>query len=137
MAKTKSKDPDQELREYTAKLKHPLLSLINEIRKIVLSSHPNVAEQVKWNSPAFYFTGEMKEFDPKEYKRDILVLNLHKKDQVLLVFPSGARINFPKPLLEGNYTDGRRLITIKDAAQLKKIGPDLKAIIKAWIAGVD
>lgn len=55
----------------------------------------------------------MKPFDPKEYKRDIVVMNLHK-GKILLVFPTGARINDGTGILEGKYTDGRRVVIITD-----------------------
>ena len=50
----------------------------------------------------------MKPFDPKEYKRDLIVMNLHK-GRIMLVFPSGAKVNDTSGLLEGDYKDGRRL----------------------------
>jgi hypothetical protein len=33
----------------------------------------------------------MKPFDPKEYKREIIVMNLFK-GRIMLVFPSGAKV---------------------------------------------
>jgi hypothetical protein len=51
----------------------------------------NIAEHIKWNSPAFYYSGEMKNFDTKEYKRDILVMNL-RKDKITCVLPTGMNI---------------------------------------------
>lgn len=38
-------------------------------------------------------------------KRDIVVFNLHKKDQVLLIFPTGAKIKDQSGLLEGEFTE--------------------------------
>ena len=55
----------------------------------------------------------MKEFDPKEYKRDIIVFNLFK-GRIMLVFPSGAKVKDASGLLEGDYKDGRRFIVFKD-----------------------
>jgi len=49
---------------------------IEYLRQVILSIDSEIAEHIKWNSPAFFFSGEMKPFDPKEYKRDILVMNL-------------------------------------------------------------
>jgi hypothetical protein len=47
----------------------------------------------------------MKPFKPKEYKRYIADFNLHRKDCVRLVFPSGAKIR-DKSGLTGDYADG-------------------------------
>ena len=55
----------------------------------------------------------MKEFDPKEYKRDIIVFNLFK-GRIMLVFPGGAKVKDASGLLEGDYKDGRRFIVFKD-----------------------
>lgn len=109
---------------------------VGTLRAIILAADKTIAEQIKWNSPSFYYSGPMKDFDPKEYKRDIIVMNLHK-GKILLVFPTGARIKDTTGLLEGKYTDGRRLMPIKDMedAQAKEKG--LKKIIKDWLKSVE
>lgn len=61
------------------------------LREIILSTDAEISEQIKWNNPAFYYNGEMKVFNPKEHKRDIVVFNLHK-NRIMLVFPSGAKV---------------------------------------------
>lgn len=81
--------------------------------------------------------GEMKPFDPKEYKRDIVVFNL-RKDRVMLVFPGGAGVKDPSGLLEGDYTDGRRLITaLKHMDDVKANELALQAILKEWLKLVE
>ena len=86
---------------------------IESLRQIILSTDKQISEQIKWNNPCFYYAGEMKPFDPKEYKREIIVLNLHK-NRIMLVWPSGAKLKINTGLLEGDYKDGRRLIIFKD-----------------------
>lgn len=93
--------------------------------------------QIKWNSLSFYYTGEMKPFDPKEYKRDIVVFNLHKKEQVLLVFPTGARIEDNTGLLEGKFTDGRKTASFRSLEDVKSKGNDLGSVVKKWLQTVD
>jgi len=111
--------------------------IIEELRKIILSTDKEISEQVKWNSPAFYYTGDMKPFDPKEYKRDIVVFNLRKPEYVLLVFPTGARIKDDSGLLEGKYPDGRKTIKFASVEEVKKRKKDLQAVIKYWLATVE
>ncbi len=41
------------------------------LRNIILSTDKEIGERIKWNNPSFYYTGEMKPFDPKEYKREL------------------------------------------------------------------
>jgi len=110
--------------------------IINKVRQIVLDIDPLISEQVKWNSPSFYFTGEIVSDNAKEYPRDILVLNL-TRGYVLLIFPSGAKIQYHEDFLEGEYTDGRRMHVIKDYNALIEKQAKLVSAIKQWITQVD
>ncbi|MHC1774174.1 MAG: DUF1801 domain-containing protein [Lentimicrobium sp.] len=123
--------------EYYFNIDHPMKEVVEALRKIILSADQEIAEQIKWNSPAFYYTGHMKPFDPKEYKRDIVVFNLHKKDTVLLVFPTGARISDTSGLLEGNFTDGRKVAKFVSPEEVSRRGEALKTLIRLWLAGVE
>ena len=78
----------------------------------------------------------MKEFDPKEYKRDMIVLNLYK-NRIMLVFPSGAKVKDKSGLLEGNYKDGRRITIFKDMDDVKTKEKTLQKVIKDWLKLVD
>jgi hypothetical protein len=89
--------------------KRPLADVVGALRRIILSTDREIGEEVKWNAPTFFCTGEMKPFSPKEYKRYVVVFNLYRKDCLRLVFPSGARVSDNYGFLEGDYADGRRL----------------------------
>lgn len=104
--------------------------------KSVFDAFPSIASHVKWNSIAYYFTGEMAEFNPKEYKRDLVVFHL-RKNHVLLVFPTGQRIGKEHSILEGDYTDGRRMITFKTIQELEEKKEELQAVIRHWIETVN
>lgn len=123
--------------EYIAQLDGPLAKTIEGVRQVILGTDAAIGEQIKWNSPSFYYKGEMKPFDPKEYKRDIAVVNIYKKEYVLLVFPTGARVNDTTGLMEGAYTDGRRMVKIMDVDDLKAKKKALQQVIKEWLNGVD
>lgn len=122
--------------EYIQKMESPLAEIVEAIRQIILGADPEVGEQIKWNSPSFYYTGEMKPFDPKTYKRDIAVLNLHR-GHALLVFPTGAIINDTSGLLEGDYKDGRRMVTFLDMEAVKSKEKALQEAVKTWVKLVD
>lgn len=136
MAKNKL-SPEAQVAGYLAQLDHPLKNVVEALRKTVLSASPEIAEQIKWNSPAFYYNGEMKTFDAKEYKRDIVVFNLNKKEYVLLVFPTGAVINDTTGVLEGNYPDGRRMAKFSSVNEVKEKEKDLRAVLQAWLQQVE
>ncbi|MBO9562887.1 MAG: DUF1801 domain-containing protein [Niastella sp.] len=122
--------------EYIAQLEGPLARTIEAVRQVFLKTDKTVGEQIKWNAPAFYYTGDMKPFDPKEYKRDIAVVNIYKKEYVLLIFPTGARIKDGSGILEGTYTDGRRMVKIAGVDDLKSKEKALQQVIRDWLKGV-
>lgn len=136
MAKSKDIHDPASVTAYIQKLEPGFAELIEAIRKLILSTDKMIGEQIKWNSPSFFYTGEMKPFDPKEYKRDIVVVNI-RKEQALLVFPTGARIQDTTGILEGNYTDGRRMVTFKNREDVKANGKDLQKVIQEWLKGVE
>lgn len=118
------------------KLEPGLARTVETIRQIILSADKEISEYIKWNNPAFYYTGEIKPFDPKEYKRDIVVMNLFKS-RIMLVFPSGAKVNDTSGFLEGNYKDGRRTVVFKNLDDVKAKEKLLQTIIKKWLSLVE
>lgn len=137
MAKKPKLSEEEQVLAYFEVLNHPLKNVVEALRKIVLSADEEIAEQIKWNSPSFYYTGTMKPFDPKEYKRDIVVFNLHKNDCVLLVFPTGATINDTSGFLEGKFTDARKIAKFMNLEEVNKKEVALKTVIKTWLNQVD
>ncbi len=123
---------------WMATLEHPLKPVVEALRKVILAADKTVGEHIKWNHPAFYYTGEMKPFDPKEYKRYLIIFNLHSKDGgVLLVFPHGAGVDDPGGLLTGDYADGRRLARFHTLADVTAAKKPLTNIIKSLIRQID
>lgn len=117
-------------------LEPQLARIVDAIRQIILSTHKDIGERIKWNNPSFYYTGKMKPFDPKEYKREIAVFNLFK-GRIMLVWPSGAKVQDSTGLLQGSYNDGRRTIIFKDMNDVKNNTAALKEILLKWISLVD
>ncbi len=126
-----------EVDAYVRALEHPLKSEVETLRMIILGADALIGEQIKWNAPAFFYRGEMKPFDPKEYKRDIVVFNLRATDHVLLVFPTGARIDAASGLLEGDYTDGRRLAKFRNMDDVSSKKCALLGVIADWLRTVE
>jgi hypothetical protein len=127
---------EEQVTEHIQKLDPALAETVEAIRQIILKTDNEIGEHIKWNNPSFYYTGEMKPFDPKEYKREIIVMNLHK-GRIMLVFPSGAKVNDSSGLLEGDYKDGRRLAIFKDIDDVKAKENALQNVIKAWLTLVE
>ena len=135
-ALTKSSETEK-VDAYMQGLTHPLAKVVEALRKIILSSDREIGEEIKWNAPTYFYAGEMKPFNPKEYKRYIVVFNLFRKDCIRLVFPSGARISDKSGLLEGDYVDGRRLALFFNMGDVKSKQASLQGVIRRWLETLD
>ncbi|MFM2326962.1 MAG: hypothetical protein RIR31_1164 [Bacteroidota bacterium] len=133
---TKTSAPEK-VDEFMSKLKHPLFDVVEYLRVFILSTDKKLGEEIFWNAPAFFYTGKMKPFKPKEYKRYVVGLNLFKKDCVRLIFLRGASVTDPEKLLEGDYKDGRRITSLKNIADVKSKEKYLKKIIKQLVKSID
>ncbi|MFA5835170.1 MAG: DUF1801 domain-containing protein [Bacteroidota bacterium] len=126
----------EQVSAHIKKLDPAVKKIVQSLRKIILSTDKEIGEHIKWNNPAFYYTGEMKPFKPEEHKREIIVFNLFK-GRIMLVFPSGAKVKDTSGLLQGEYKDGRRITIFKDlndVALKKKI---LQSVLKKWLTLVE
>lgn len=126
-----------EVEAYMNKLKHPLLPVVVELRKIILSADRSIGEEIKWNAPCFFYTGPMKPFNPKEYKRFIVGFNFYQKDCIRMIFLTGAKVNDKSGLLEGDYADGRRLAHFRNLKEVKEKEKHLVGILKKWLSLLD
>jgi len=126
----------EQVTEQINNLDPEIRKVIELLRQIILSTDKEIGERIKWNNPSFYYTGEMKPFDPKEFKREMIVFNLFK-NRIMLVFPSGAKIKDQTGLLEGDYKDGRRLIVFKDMEDVVTRKKALQHVIKIWLSLID
>ena len=133
----KIKLTDNELvAQHIERLPPDIQPAVQYLCRLILSIDPEIAEHIKWNSPAFYYSGEIKPFDPKEYKRDILVMNL-RKHKIMCVLPTGTKIKQNTEILEGDYTDGRRMITFTDLEDIKSKEEKFKETIKEWMSLIE
>ncbi|MES2838378.1 MAG: DUF1801 domain-containing protein [Bacteroidota bacterium] len=126
----------EKVNAYLSELNHPLKDVVIALRKEI-GSVKQIEEHIKWNSLSFYYSGEIKNFNAKEYSSDLVVLNLSKKEYVLLVFPTGAKITVTNNLLEGNYTDGRKMAKILNIADLKNKKIELHLVINDWLSKIE
>jgi hypothetical protein len=135
-AKKTTLSETEQVTEHIKKLDPAVRKIVEALRKIILSTDKEIGEHIKWNNPAFYYTGEMKPFKPEEHKREIIVFNLFK-GRIMLVFPSGAKVKDTSGLLEGEYKDGRRITIFKDLNDVTLKKKMLQSVIKEWITLVD
>jgi len=79
----------------------------------------------------------MKPFNPKDYKRYIIGSNLFKKDMLRMIILRGTSVQDPTNILEGDYKDGRRLLSFKSIDDVKSKEKALKGIIKELVKNID
>lgn len=132
---TKASEPEK-VAAFINNLDYPLSKEIEYLRACIVKADKNIGEEIAWNAPSFFYTGKMEPFKPKEYKRHIVVFNLFKKDTLRLIFLKAAKVEDPAHLLQGDYADGRRIVSFKSMAEIKKNEKALKNIVKQLVKSV-
>lgn len=132
MAKQKLTQADQ-VNELVEKLAPTDKAFVEYLVPFVLGINSQISEQVKWNSVSFYYNGKMEAFDPKEYKRDILVCNIHR-GKFLLIFPTGSKLK--TGLKTKDYPDGRKIVTLESLEDLQQKTAELSMLIRDWLIEV-
>ena len=122
---------------YMTALEHPLRDVAAALRKAILEADQRIGEEIAWNAPAFFYTGEMLPFNAKEYKRHIVVFNFFKKDMIRLVFLKGALANDGTGMLEGSYPDGRRLAHFTSVADVSAKQKALQQIVQELLEQIE
>src|SRR3982751_6305969 len=119
--------------EFIQKLNHPLKDIVKYVRETILSTDKQIGEGVYWNAPTFFFTGKMKPFESKEYKRYIVGFVFNRQDCIRMVFLQGAKVIDKTKLLEGDFKDNRKLVVFTSLDEAKSKEKALKDIIKQLI----
>ncbi len=133
---TKPSEPDK-VNDYLARLTHSLADVVEALRQIILKTDRSIGEEIKWNAPTFFYTGEMKPTNPKEYKRYLIVFNLARQDCIRLVFLGGAKVDDQSGFLEGDYADGRRLASFYSLADVQAKRAKLRQTLKRQLKLLD
>ena len=136
MTKTRDVQDPEGVTAHIKQLDPPVAEVVDLIRSIILAADPNIGERIKWNNPSFFYTGEMRPFDPKEYKREIAVFNLFK-GRIMLVFPTGSKVDDPDCLLEGSYPDGRRTVVFRDLEDVLSKKEALLNVLSSWLSLIE
>ena len=110
---------------------HPFRYEIDYLRHCILSVHPELAENVKWNGPNYSFHSEdritMRVQPPIQQVQLILHRGAKKQEQ-----PPQRLIAHPSKLLVWKEND-RAIITFKDRTTIENAVAELKEIIGLWL----
>jgi hypothetical protein len=106
--------------EYMQELDNPLKDVWKETHEIVLGVDPKMEEDIKWKSPTFIYKGNLASFNPRA------------KKHANLMFHTGAIIDDPDGVLEGDAKHERtfRAHSSEDFAS-KKAGSE--KVVQNWI----
>jgi hypothetical protein len=126
---TKPSEPDK-VNAYMKRLKHPLTKVVAALRRTILKTDRSIGEEIKWNAPTFFYTGDMPASDPKQYRRYLVVFNLYRKDCIRLVFWGGAGVKDTSGFLEGDYADGRRLASFYNLKDVTSRRSNLQRVLR-------
>ncbi|MGE0640875.1 MAG: DUF1801 domain-containing protein [Thermoanaerobaculia bacterium] len=119
---------------YMKALVHPLAGLAAAVRREILDADPEIGEEIKWNAPAFFYTGPMEPFPAKEYRRHLVVFNFYRKESLRLVFWHGDRAEDRTGFLQGDYADGRRIASLSTVDELAARRKALRAALQEQLA---
>jgi len=120
----------QDVDAYMRVLNHPLKNVAEELRPIILSAHPAVGEEIKWNAPSFRTTEHFATFNFRAKDRVRLVLHLGAK--VKDTAAKGLEIADPAGLLEWLAKD-RCLVTFSDTEDVQAKRAALESVLRAWL----
>lgn len=123
----------EKVNEYMQNLNHPMKDIVKYVREMILNIDNQIGEGIYWNAPTFFFTGKMKPFEPKEYKRYIVGFVLNRQDCIRMVFLQGATIIDKADLLEGEFKDNRKLVVFKSLEDTKSKEKAFKDIVKQLV----
>jgi hypothetical protein len=101
-------------------LENPLKDIWEQIRDIVLGVDSEMVEDIKWGAPTFIYKGNMATFNPRA------------KKFVNLTFHTGALINDPDGVLEGDAKEAR-VFRVEDKPELESKKRGLEKVVKNWI----
>ncbi len=127
---SKKSSGQKEVFEFLAKLEHPLMPEIQEIRTIILNSNSKLTEHIKWNAPSFCVDGE-----------DRVTMKLHPQKNIQLIFHRGAKVKAqPSGRLIAGYpsflkwpANDRAVATFTTMEDIKSNEKVLSEVVNEWI----
>jgi len=111
---------------YLATFEHPLLDAITEVRGIFHAHSPAITEEVKWNAPTFSYRNEY-----------VCTIHVKALDRVMLIFHNSVTPQVESDLLEGDYSDGRRMAYFSSLADVRERRAQLDDVIAQLIQLID
>jgi hypothetical protein len=125
-------DSTKEVKTYLTQINHHLISEIIDFSNSILNNN-NIDVKIKWNSLCFFIDNPPHANFAKDYLSDIVVFNLRKKEEVLLVFPNGKLIEHESENFNRDFKDSRSTYLIKKGKYNPGMRMEIEEIIEKLI----
>ena len=109
--------------------RHPQRDVIDDMRAIIARAVPTAVESIKWNAPSFSTADHFATFHLRSKAGVQLVLHLGAKPKRAV--DMREVIGEVDELLEWKGPD-RAVVTVRNAAHLRRIKPQLARVVRAW-----
>ena len=109
--------------DFIDQIDHPLKDEIREVRSIIISSHPDIDETIRWGGPSF------------EHKEPIVSVNPRVKDYVALIFHNPGKLVDQFDVLEPG-PKGRAYVKLRSMQDVKNIEDHLSEIMRRLVTEV-
>jgi hypothetical protein len=125
-------DSIKEVKTYLTQINHHLISEIIDCTNSILNNN-KIDVKVKWNSLCFFIDNPLQANSAKDYLSDIVVFNLRKKEEILLVFPNGKLIQHESENFNRDFKDSRSTYLIKKGSYNPEMRMEIVKIIEKLI----
>lgn len=121
---------NKEVSEFLDNLNHPFRKEIEALREIILDSHPDIGENIKWNGPNYTVNGH-----------DRITIKVNPTKSFHLILHTGAKVQQQpaKKILENDYgiliwrSNDRAIADFKKAGDFTKVSVQISEIVKNWL----
>ncbi|RYY19262.1 MAG: DUF1801 domain-containing protein, partial [Chitinophagaceae bacterium] len=121
---------NKEVTDFLDNIMHPFRQEIQQLREIILSTGPDIKENIKWNGPNYTLNGQdritIKVNPPKSFH---LILHTGAKVQAQ---PANRLVEKDHGILNWKSND-RAIADFKKPGDFEKSSPYLSEIIKKWL----
>ncbi len=126
-------DSTEAVDAFMAKLDHPSKAVVEALRKVMLATHPSIAEGIKWNSPSFRTTEYFATTNLRAKSGVGVILHLGAKVRELPA--GGVRIAAEAQLLKWLGKD-RAMVEFGSLQDLRDKQSAFRAVVHQWIEHV-
>jgi len=121
---------NKEVSEFLDNLNHPFRKEIEALREIILNSHRDIKENIKWNGPNYTLNGQ-----------DRITIKVNPTKSFHLILHTGAKVQQQpaKKILENDYgiliwrSNDRAIADFKKAGDFNKVSVQISEIVKNWL----